>query len=183
MANRVYFSPPPYVSPSRYEISIAATATAVWNLYGYIPHEIPGPNWQDPPGRFFFDDASGADATVYRVKALGPLDEVLADSGPFQPDVAIAATLASRAKVDHNFGGVDALQFVTESGAAIPEAEVRIFKKPDFDAGRRDIPLFIVQTRIDGRWARPVYLEAGMSYVLLFDKTSAYSSDPITIVV
>ena len=183
MANRVYFSPPLYASPSRYEVSVAASATAVWNLYGYIPHEIPGPNWEDPPGRLFFDDASGTDATVYRVKALGPLDEVLADSGPFQPDVAVGAALAARAKVDHNFGAIDALQFVTESGAAIPEAQIRIFKKPDFDAGRRDVPLFIIETRADGRWKRPVYLEPGMSYTLLFDKPSAFSSDPVIIVV
>ena len=183
MANRVYFSPPQYATPVRFEITIAASATSVWNLYGYIPYEIPGANWEAATSRFFFDDPSGTDATVYRVKALGPLDEVLADSGPFQPDVAVAAQLAARAKVDHNFGSIDALQFVTESGAAIPDAEIRIFKSPDFIAGRRDVPLFIVQTRTDGRWKRPVYLEAGMSYVLLFDKTSAYSSDPITIVV
>lgn len=183
MANRVYFSPPQYASPSRYEVSVAASATAVWNLYGYIPHEIPGPNWDAATQRFFFDDASGTDATVYRVKALGPIDEVLADSGPFQPDVAVAATLAARAKVDHNFGAIDALQFVTESGAAIPEAQIRIFKKPDFDAGRRDVPLFIIETRVDGRWKRPVYLEPGMSYTLLFDKPSAFSSDPVVIVV
>ena len=183
MANRVYFLPPQYATPTRYEISVALTATSVWNIYGYIPHEIPGPNWEEATQRFFFDNASGTDSTVYRVKALGPVDEVLADTGPFQPDVAVAAQLAARAKVDHNYGGIDALQFVTESGAAIPEAQIRIFRRPDFDAGRRDVPLFIVETRIDGRWKRPVYLEPGMSYTLLFDKPSAFSSDPVVIVV
>lgn len=183
MANRVFFSRPPYVSPVQYEVSFAPTATAVWNVYGFIPNEIPGPNWDASTERFFFDDAAGTDTSVYRVKALGPVNEVLADSGPFQPDVAVTALLSTRAKVDHNYGGIDALQFVTPSGAAIPDAEIRIFKQPDFVAGLRDVPLFIVQTRADGRWVRPVYLEAGMNYVLLFDKAAAYSSDPVTITV
>lgn len=183
MANRVYFSPPQYVVPVRYQVFIAATATSVWNTFGYIPHEIPGPNWDAATSRFFFDDPTGTDATVYRVKALDSLDQVLADTGPFQPDVAITATLAARAKVDHNYGGIDNLRFVTESGASIPDANIRIFRSPDFDAGLRDIPLFIIQTRVDGRWERPVYLEPGMNYTLLFDKPSAYSSEPIVITV
>lgn len=183
MANRVHFQPPQYATPERYEITVAATATSVWNAFGYIPHEVPGPNWQEPPGRFFFDDPSGTDTTVYRVKALGPSGEVLADSGPFQPEVATEALLKARAKVDHHYGGLDALQFVTDTGVPIPDAEIRIFKTPDFEAGRRDVPLYVVKTRIDGRWERPVYLDPGMSYTLLFDKPAAYVSQPVSIMV
>ena len=183
MANRVYFSPPQYVVPVRYLVLLAASATGVWNTFGYIPHEIPSGNWDAAASRFFFDDPSGTDASVYRVKALDSLDQVLADTGPFQPDVAITATLATRAKVDHNFGTIDALQFVTESGAPIPNATIRIFRSPDFDAGLRDVPLFIAETRADGRWVRPVYLEPGMNYTLLFDKPAAFSSQPVVITV
>lgn len=183
MANRIYFQPPQYVTPTRYEITVAPTSTGVWNLYGYVPHEIPGPNWQDPPGRFFFDDPNGTDTTVYRVKAQDPLSNVLADTGPFQPDAAVEALLKARVKVDHNFGAIDALQFVTESGAAIPDAEVRLFRRPDFEAGRRDVPLYVVQTRADGRWTRPVYLEPGMDYTLIFDKPAAYISQATHITV
>lgn len=183
MANRIYFQPPQYVTPTRYEITVAPTSTGVWNLYGYVPHEIPGPNWQDPPGRFFFDDQNGTDTTVYRVKAQDGLSNVLADTGPFQPDAAGEALLKARVKVDHNFGAIDALQFVTESGAAIPDAEVRLFRRPDFEAGRRDVPLYVVQTRADGRWTRPVYLEPGMDYTLIFDKPAAYISQATHITV
>ena len=60
---------------------------------------------------------------------------------------------------------------------------MRLFRRPDFEAGRRDVPLYVVQTRADGRWTRPVYLEPGMDYTLIFDKPAAYISQATHITV
>lgn len=151
-------------------------------LVQVIPHAIPGPNWAATKNRFFYDDTQGGPANVYQVTAVSSGGVAIGQTDVFTPFGPTAAT-PMKIAVDHNYGGPDALRFVTESGVGIPDADVRVYTKPDYDAGRFAAPVYVVQTDDQGRWRRPAFLDAGLDYVLLMEKRSAYVSQPTQITV
>ena len=118
----------------------------------------------------------GASVTV-RVRSLGPNGELYGDSGPFQPSAAVAAGLASRTRVDHNFEDPDTLRYVTPSNQGIPDATIRLFRASEWDRGRRDVAEYAVLTDANGRWKAPVWLEPGLDWVLIFEKTGEFGPD------
>lgn len=174
MPQRVIWYAPEVLTPDRYEISIVASSET---FLASIAHQVPGPYWVARPGYFSFEDPQGTDTTVYRVRALGPAGVLYGDTGPFQPSAAVAARLASRTRVDHNYGSVDALRYVAASGPGIPDATIRIFRALEWDAGRRDASEYVVLTDSAGRWATPVWLEPGLDWVLVFEKRGSYGPD------
>lgn len=74
--------------------------------------------------------------------------------------------------IDHDTGGADNLRYVA-SGVGVDDATVRAYLKADYDAnvyterGR-------THTRSDGRWAEPMYLNAGLTYTVTFSKPGTY---------
>lgn len=180
MATRFYWEPPTDLSPSRYDLF---TVGASEQLLASVPHSVPGPYWEAATRRFSFEDPQGTDATIYRVRALGPAGELYGDTGPFQPSAVVAARLATRKRVDHDYGGPNALAYQTRSGVGVPDAIVRVFSAPDWDAMRRTVALNVTETDALGRWKGSVWLEPGMDYVLVFEKPSAFGPDIVRITV
>lgn len=172
MPTRIYWEPLSELSPTSYEVSAVLGMDETW--LSSFPHAVPGANWNGARRQFFFDDPLGTDARVYRVRALGPARELYGDTGPFQPSTALAAVLATRVRVDHNWPTFDNLRVVAQSGMGIPEATVRVFRAPDWDANRRDVALAVTTTDVNGAWKTPVWLEPGMDYVLVGSKEGAY---------
>src|SRR5687768_2527866 len=74
--------------------------------------------------------------------------------------------------VDHNTGGADNLRYVA-AGVGVDQAAVRAYLKSDYDAGVYAERGRTV-TRPDGRWARPMYLDAGLTYTVTFSKPGVY---------
>jgi hypothetical protein len=74
--------------------------------------------------------------------------------------------------VDHNTGGADNLRYVA-AGVGVDQAAVRAYLKSDYDAGVYAERGRTV-TRPDGRWARPLYLDAGLTYTVTFSKPGVY---------
>ena len=74
--------------------------------------------------------------------------------------------------VDHNAGGPDNLRYVS-GGAGIDDATVRAYLKAEFDAGVY-AERGRTHTRSDGRWARPMYLNAGLIYTITFAKPGIF---------
>jgi hypothetical protein len=71
--------------------------------------------------------------------------------------------------VNHNTGGTDNLRFTTAAGAGIDNALITAYLKTEFDAN----PLTAtrqaqVYTEADGRWATPMMLDHGLTYVFVF---------------
>lgn len=172
MSTRIYWTPPT-VPVSYYDVLSAATNEAELTLATTFQDDREGSNWYAPKKQFFYDDSAGTDRTVYRVKGYDALGLVF-DTGVYQPDHSYAAVLATRVRVDHNYGGANALQPVTPSGAPIPQTVVRIYKKPDYDAGRTELALLVTETDSAGRWVIPFWLEPGMTYTLVFEKVGSY---------
>lgn len=175
MPQRVTWYPPESLTPDRYELYVLEAGTE--RFLAAVAHQVPGPYWESSPGRFGFEDPAGNDRTVYRVRALGPGGALYGDSGPYQPSAAVGARLASRRRVDHDYGGADALQYVAPSGPGIPDAYVRAFRAVEWDAGRREVGEFVVQTDGQGRWRAPLWLEPGHDWVLVFEKPGSYGPD------
>lgn len=173
MATRIFWTPP--ATPvDFYEVRVAPSTSAQFVLAGIVTDQRPGPNWSG--NQFFYDDPSGDDATVYRVQGFlaGGLEF---DSGVFQPQVSTAAQIATRVRVDHNYQMADQFRYVAPGGAGIPQALIRVFQKPSWDAGQRNVALFVTETLSDGRWQSPFWLEPGLQYVLTFEKSGSFGPD------
>lgn len=78
--------------------------------------------------------------------------------------------------VDHNYGGEDALRYVTPSGVGIDNATIQCFTKVDYLAGKTSRGYVIAETttNTEGRWIRPMALDPG-EYVLIFFKQGTYA--------
>jgi len=76
----------------------------------------------------------------------------------------------------------DNLRFVS-GGVGIDNATIRAFLKSDYDAGIFSMPRGRAVTRSDGRWVAPMFLNAGMTYVITFEKPGifAVSTKEITV--
>lgn len=86
--------------------------------------------------------------------------------------------------VDHDYGGVDALQYVTPGGTPIASAEIRVYLRADYDANRKSASYIQARTvtRTDGRWANPLMLDPE-EYTLLFHKSGAFGPNVVNITV
>ena len=181
MATRIYWTPP---SPAAdfYEVRVAATTTSDFQLAAAVLDQRPGPSWDPATSRFYYDDPTGTDASVYRVQGFLAGGLVL-DTGVFAPEVSHAAQVATRTRVDHDHLLADALRYVAPGGAGIPQATIRVFRKPDWDAGRRNVGLFVTETDDAGRWRSPFWLEPGLAYVLTFEKAGSFGPDQAEVTV
>lgn len=181
MSQRVYWYPPTDLTPDTYTLHYYDGGTE--RKLAEIPNAVPGPYWEPQARRFSLEDPQGTDTTIYRVRALGPGGALYGDTGPFQPSAATGARMSTRVKVDSDFGGVNELQMVTPEGQPIPDAQVRFFLATEWDANRRDVAMYVVNTNAQGRMKEPVWLEPGLEYVVLFERTGApgYRSEPVRI--
>jgi hypothetical protein len=179
---RVYWERDADPDVANYEVRRAPELGQPLTLVALIQHQIPGDNWSAERNRFYFDDTQGTARDVYQVTAVTTTGIAVGQTDVFSPFGPTAGS-NSKIAVDHNYGGTDALRFVTESGAGIPDADIRVYTKPDYDAGRFAAPVYVVQTDDQGRWRRPAFLDAGMDYVILMEKRSAYVSLPTQITV
>jgi len=165
-----------------YEVKSAPSPTSTFTLKAIIMDARPGPNWAQDRVSFFYDDPDGEDPTVYRVQGFQN-GGLLFDSGILQPEYAKAALIQTRTRVDHNYLGANAYQYTASNGSPIENATVRVFTKPDYDAGRRAVALFVTTTNAQGQWLSPFWLEPGLTYVLVFEKSGAFGPDITEIVV
>lgn len=138
--------------------------------------------YDEPTDTYTYIDEQGGETALYNVKEYDVTGVLIAESGPFLPQVNQAANLITRVKVDTNYGGTDALRYVA-GGAGVAQAKIWIYKKPDYDRNRTETPLYAVETANDGRWATPVYLEPGFTYTLVFSKEGSYGPNLVNIVV
>lgn len=85
--------------------------------------------------------------------------------------------------VNQDFGQVDALRYMAPDGTPIPDAQIRIYKKPDFDQGKLDTPVGVTLTDAFGRWVNPILLTPGAAYVVQFFLPNSFGPDATTIYV
>lgn len=108
-------------------------------------------------------------------------DELLAShttAGTLGKKISDIPTGLGAVAVDHNYGGTDALRYVDGAGSGIDNADIWIYLKSDYDAGRVSSNYVKAKTNTDvnGRWANPVNLDPA-TYTIHVYKQGEYGPD------
>jgi hypothetical protein len=72
-------------------------------------------------------------------------------------------------KIDENFRLPNDLAYVSPAGSPIENAQVRVYLKSDYDAGKLDAPIGFTTTNAFGGWVNPILVKPGFTYVARFE--------------
>jgi hypothetical protein len=69
------------------------------------------------------------------------------------------------------------MQYMTPGGSPIVNAQVRVYRKSDYDAGNFTAPVGITATGPDGKWLQPILVLPGYTYVARLEKPYEFGPD------
>lgn len=101
--------------------------------------------------------------------AWSPFDLTLGGASPTPPP-----PFDNTVKVNHDYQLPDALTYITPGGSPIENAQIRVYAKADYDAGRLDAPIAVTTTDAAGHWRDSVLVAPGYTYVVRFEKPYEY---------
>lgn len=179
MAVKVSWFPSDDLNIASYQLERSVLSAGPFSLVATVDHDLDGAAFDVVTGKFFFVDAGGTASSWYRLTAVDLGAQTSEPSAAFRAPV-VPGQLA---KIDHNYGGVDALTYRTTAGVAVEGAAVRIWRKTDFDLGNTETPIATTQTNSYGRWGDPIFLVIGYTYVVQFHKDGLYGPDHTEIIV
>ncbi|KKK49132.1 hypothetical protein LCGC14_3138170, partial [marine sediment metagenome] len=130
-----------------------------------------------------------ADITVTGIMSVMSFEAMSFGSVEMQPEPSLPAPASApeavvmsvnpenTVYVDHNFEQKDNMRLVS-GGQPIKGADIRIYRKTDYDLGRLDEKYVVQRTasRADGRWAKPLQIATGEKCVVHFSKKGAFKS-------
>lgn len=93
--------------------------------------------------------------------------------------VEAPAPFATTVKIDHDYPLADAMAYFSPGGSPIPAAQVRIYRQSDYASGNLAAPVGITLTTAAGKWANPVLVLPGYSYVAVFAKEGEFGPDAL----
>ena len=178
----------PVTTPNIVAYEILKSDTGIDGEYTQLVqvlHQIPGPNYNDSGGYFFYNDAE-VSYRYYRIRTLDKFGNTAEDDAPtpFQAgnDPVEAPDLHTIA-LDHNTGGQNTYQYVSEGGSPIMDATVRVYKKTDWDTNKLDQVIGSTVTTATGGWASPVFVQAGETYTIVYNKVYEFGPDTAEVTV
>lgn len=90
-------------------------------------------------------------------------------------------TFDNTIKLTDNFPLTDDLRYMTPGGSPIENAQIRVYYKADYDAGRLESPVGITMTNAAGRWVTPILVIPGFDYTVQFFKPNEFGPDVATV--
>jgi len=69
------------------------------------------------------------------------------------------------------------MTYTTPGGSPIVNAQVRVYYKSDYDAGRLSSPIGITMTNEYGKWRQPILVLPGFTYVARLEKPYEFGPD------
>jgi hypothetical protein len=187
MSVTIHWKPNTESDIASYDIQRAPDAAGVPGVFAdlvSIVHNLGGPNYDVPTNRFFYVDATGTLTNWYRLRSVDADGNKSGYSNPFQPSTSSApAPFPNQVALTHNYGGINELQYVDPNSIPVANAQIRVYKKADFDLNAGIPPLATTTTDGVGHWANIIYVEAGFTYVVQFFKQSAFGPDNREVVV
>lgn len=84
--------------------------------------------------------------------------------------------------LDHNYQLPNSLQYVSPGGTPIADAQVRVYKKSDYDAGNLQQPIGITMTDAFGKWKDPILVESGYTYSVQFFLPNVWGPDKVEVI-
>lgn len=105
------------------------------------------------------------------------LNNVDTDDDQYALQASLTTLLGSGdTAVNHNTGSADNLRY-TYAAAGVDDGQIKAYLKADYDAG--NVGASYVRgssvTGPDGRWLRPIYLNTGFTYTIVFYKQGRYA--------
>jgi len=163
-----------------YEILKSDTgATGTYTTLIQILHQIPGSNYNESGGYFYYNDTE-IPYRYYRIRTLDRYGSTAEDEAPtpFQAgnDPVETPTLHT-AVLDENAGGDNNLQYITEGGTPVDAATVRVYKKIDWDTQNLTAVIGSTITNTAGGWTSPVFVQPGETYTVVYHKPNEYGPD------
>lgn len=178
MANRIAWLPSTDIGVASYRIERSAQLNSGWTVIATIPNDQGGPNFQD--GQFFYIDTGGTPALFYRLSSVAADDEVSLPSMPFQASTMAPQGIPTGVRIDHNYPTANAMCYLAANGTPVEGAAVRVFRLADFDTGAPPVGVTLIDK--DGHWMTPVFVNAGLTYRVHFEKPGYYGPDTIDVI-
>jgi hypothetical protein len=178
----------PATTPNIVAYAIISSDTGIDGPYTTLTqvlHQIPGPNFDDEGGFFFYDDTE-VTYRYYRLRTLDAFGNIAEDEAPtpFQAgNDPIEAPSLHFIALDQDSGGQNNLQYVTNGGSPIAGATVRVYTKLNFDTNNLTAAIGTTITTATGGWATPVFVEPGETYTIVYSKVHEYGPDTAEITV
>ncbi len=86
-------------------------------------------------------------------------------------------TFDNTVKITADYPLAGDMQYMTPGGSPIVNAQVRVYKKSDYDAGNLSAPVGITTTGADGKWLQPILVLPGYTYVARLEKAYEFGPD------
>jgi hypothetical protein len=179
--NRITWLPNSGADTASYNLERATGLAGPWAVIVNIPQDQNVLHYDVATGTLFYQDETGTPTSFYRLIAVGTDATLSPPSPPFQANTTGSTTPIAQVKLDHNYGIRGALSYQTVGGLPVENAVIRIYRKPDFDAGLE--PIQMTKMTALGTWENPAYVDAGFTYVVHFLKEGLYGPDHVTITV
>ena len=161
-----------------------AGAPGTWVDLINVVHDLLGTDFDIPSGRFFYIDLIGTTDDWYRLRAVDVDDNKSGYSTPFKPSESTTPPpFPNTIQLDEDYGGTDTLRYDEPGGDPIDAAQVRVYKKVDYDLENFDAVVGVTTTDTAGGWVDPVIVEAGFTYTIQFFKPNAFGPDTQEVVV
>lgn len=151
-----------------------------------IAHNLSGPNFDPVSQRFFYEDTTGDLTYWYRIRAKDSNDNTSGWSNYFQPSESTTPPpFPNTIYLNESYEyppGIDQ-RYVDLNTVPVANAQVRVYKKVDYDLGNLDAAVGTTTTDVSGTWQNPIVVEAGYSYVIYYFKPGVIGPDAKEIVV
>lgn len=187
MSVTITWLPNTEVDMSHYDVQRADDAGSTPGTWAHlisITHDLNGPNYDPDTNRFFIVDTTGTLENWYRLRSVDTEGNASGYSNPFQPSESTTPPpFPNTVSLDEDYDGANALQFIDPDGAPIAEAQVRVYKKVDYDLENYGAVIGVTTTDSEGGWLNPITVEAAFTYTIEFFKPNAFGPNTIEVVV
>jgi hypothetical protein len=156
-----------------------------YTLLIQVLHQIPGSNWNTAGGYFFLNDEEII-YRYYRIRVLDRYGNIAEDEAPTPFKAGnnpVVVPSLSFVALQENTGGVNALQYVSRGGTPIGNANIRVYKKIDYDLRNLSRAIGTTITNANGGWINPICVEPGETYTIVYHKVNEYGPDTIEVTV
>lgn len=149
-----------------------------------VDHDLQGANYDAATGRFFYVDTTGTLDNWYRFQAVDTDSNTSGWSNPFQPSESTTPPpFPNTVSLDEDYTTENALQYTDDNGDPVEDAQVRVYKKTDYDLENYSAAVGVTTTDSAGGWVNPVTVEAGFTYTIEYFKPGYFGPDTIEVVV
>jgi len=150
----------------------------IWADLSTVVHDLLGTDYDALTNRFFLVDSTGTLSHWYRLRSADVDGNASGYSNPFQPSESTAPPpFANTVALYEDYTTVNSLQCVAETGDPVENAQIRVYKKTDYDLKNFGAVIGATITDARGAWTHPITVEAGFTYSIEFFKPGEY--DPV----